>query len=134
MLTKEFYEKIAEEPMDYHRLITKMLLEEYYDYTSEYLFGDCHCTLEEAIRTLNNEAYQNDSMFDADKDFAKEHVLDNIEDVAKAVCGREPGKSLEKMIVDHDWQPLHEMTISYYLPEEIKRFVDFVNMIAGPQC
>lgn len=111
MLTKEFYDEVAKEPMDYHRLITKMLLEEYYDYTSEYLFGDCRCTQEEAIRTLNN-----------------------IEDVAKAVCGREPSKSLEKMIVDHDWQPLHEMTISYYLPEEIKRFVDFVNMIAGPQC
>lgn len=26
MLTKEFYDEIAEEPMDYHRLIAKALL------------------------------------------------------------------------------------------------------------
>lgn len=134
MLTKEFYDEIAEEPMDYHRLIAKALLKEYYDYTSEYLFGDCHCTPEEATRTLNNEAYHNANLFKVDDKFAKEQVLNNIEDVAKAVLARDPDKSFEEMIVDHDWQPLHQITISYYLPEEIKHFVDFVNMIAGPQC
>lgn len=134
MLTKEFYDEIAEEPMDYHRLIAKALLKEYYDYTSEYLFGDCHCTPEEATRTLNNEAYHNDKLFKVDSKFAKERVLNNIEDVAKAVLSRKPGKSLEKMIVDHDWQPLHQLTINYFLPKEVERFVGFVKMIAEPQC
>lgn len=134
MLTKEFFAEIAENPVDYHRLIAKMLVEEYYDYTSEYLFGDCHCTPEEATRMINNESYQNDNLFKADDTFAKKQVLANIEDVAEAVYGRKPDKSLEKMIVGRDWQQLHQIAISYFLPKEIERFVDFVNMIAGPQC
>lgn len=131
MLTKNLYDEIAEEPVDYHRLIAKMLLKEYYDYTSEYLFGDCHCTPEEAKRILNGEASHNDDLFTVDNKFAKELVLSNIEDVAKAVCGRKPGKSLEKMIVDWDWQPLHQITISYLLPEEIERFVNFTNQLVN---
>ena len=131
MLTKNLYDEVAESPMDYRCLITKILLKEYYGYTSEYLFADCHCSLGETKRILNGEASHNYDLFTVDDKFAKELVLSNIEDVAKAVCGRKPGKSLEKMIVDCDWQPLHQITISYFLPEGIERFVNFTNQLVN---
>ena len=85
MLTKEFFTEIAGNPVDYHQMINKRLVREYYDYTSEYLFADCHCSLEEAKKVLNSQVYNNDKMFDVDDDFAKFLAVNNIEDVAKAV-------------------------------------------------
>lgn len=131
MMTKYLFTEVADEPMNFHALIIKVLMKEYYEYTAEYLFGDCRCTLEDAERMITDETYHNDDLFKADDNFAKKQVINNIEDVAKAVCGRKPGKSLEQMLVDHDWQPLYQLTISYYLPEEIKHFVSSVSKLVS---
>lgn len=131
MLTKEFFTEIAGNPVDYHQMINKRLVREYYDYTSEYLFADCHCSLEEAKKVLNNQVYNNDKMFDIDDDFAKFLAVNNIEDVAKAVLGREPDKNMAQMIANQEWQQLYQITISYYLPEEIDRFVKYTNQLVN---
>lgn len=70
-------------------------------------------------------------MFDIDDDFAKFLAVNNIEDVVKAVLGSEPEKNMAQMIVNQEWQQLYQITVSYYLPEEIDRFVKYTNQLVN---